>query len=82
MQTGCVSRTGYCITVGSTCVLQGFKMWMDIYHMADGEESTLQTMADAVEGSAVVIMCVSESYKDSPYCRAGDPQTAPALLIF
>ena len=47
---------------------------MDIYDMADGAESALQTMAEAVEGSVVVIMCVSESYKDSPYCRAGNSQ--------
>ncbi|KAL8622209.1 hypothetical protein ACOMHN_053011 [Nucella lapillus] len=48
---------------------KGFRVWMDVYNMAEGEESTLQTMAEAVEGSAVVLMGVSETYKSSPYCR-------------
>ncbi|KAK7478087.1 hypothetical protein BaRGS_00030693, partial [Batillaria attramentaria] len=45
----------------------GFKVWMDIDDM---DESTLQAMADAVEGAAVVLTCVSQKYKDSPNCRA------------
>ncbi|KAK7473873.1 hypothetical protein BaRGS_00034862, partial [Batillaria attramentaria] len=45
----------------------GFKVWMDI---DDLDESTLQGMADAVEGAAVVLTCVSQKYKDSPNCRA------------
>ncbi|KAL8591059.1 hypothetical protein ACOMHN_037292 [Nucella lapillus] len=66
-------QTQYRPIVKSICDFlgeKGFTMWMDIHNMADGDESTLQTMAEAVEGSAVVLMCVSESYKNSPYCRA------------
>jgi hypothetical protein len=29
-------------------------------------------MAEAVEGAVVFLMCVSEKYKKSEYCRAGN----------
>ena len=45
---------------------------MDIKNMAEGENSTIQTMAEAVEGSVVFLMCVSESYKRSEFCRQGE----------
>ena len=32
--------------------------------------STLDAMAKAVENSSVVLVCVSERYKESPNCRA------------
>jgi len=41
---------------------------MDIDEM-DG--STLQAMAEAVEGAECVLMCFSAKYKNSPNCRAG-----------
>ena len=50
---------------------QKIDVWMDIHKMAEGEESTTQTMAEAVEGAVVFLMCVSESYKYSQYCRQG-----------
>ena len=40
-----------------------------IYHLTGG--STLEAMADAVENAAVVILCFSEKYKESPACRTG-----------
>ncbi|XP_064596636.1 uncharacterized protein LOC135463305 [Liolophura sinensis] len=46
---------------------QGYNIWMDVDCM---EGSTLQAMADAVENSAAVLMCMSRKYKDSPNCRA------------
>ena len=50
---------------------------MDIKNMAEGDDSTIETMAKAVEGSVVFLMCVSESYKHSQYCRQGEnPFTA------
>ncbi|ESP03408.1 hypothetical protein LOTGIDRAFT_171498 [Lottia gigantea] len=42
-------------------------VWMDIDNM---EGSTLQAMANAIEGAKVVICCMSQKYKDSPNCRA------------
>ena len=41
---------------------------MDIDQMGG---STLQAMADAVEGADVVLICMSNKYKNSPNCRAG-----------
>ena len=46
----------------------GFKVWMDVDEMGG---STLESMAKAVEGAALVLMCVSHKYKDSPNCRSG-----------
>ncbi|KAL4228744.1 hypothetical protein ACF0H5_011787 [Mactra antiquata] len=44
----------------------GYKVWMDIEHMTG---STLEAMALAVEKSAVILVCMSQKYKDSPNCR-------------
>ncbi|XP_070537112.1 uncharacterized protein [Ptychodera flava] len=44
----------------------GFNVWMDLDQMGG---STLQAMADAVENAAVVLVCLSQKYKDSPNCR-------------
>ena len=41
---------------------------MDIDQMGG---STLQAMADAVENANIVLMCMTQKYKDSPNCRAG-----------
>ena len=40
----------------------GYKTWMDVDNMSG---STLEAMAKAVEGSAVVLICVSKKYKES-----------------
>ncbi|XP_012942420.1 uncharacterized protein LOC101845869 [Aplysia californica] len=45
---------------------EGYKLWVDWEQMGG---STLQAMADAVENSAVVLVCMSERYKQSPNCR-------------
>ena len=45
----------------------GHRVWMDMEQMGG---STLETMAKAVENSSVVLICVSERYKESPNCRS------------
>ena len=45
----------------------GYRVWMDMEQMGG---STLETMAKAVENSSVVLICVSERYKESPNCRS------------
>ena len=45
----------------------GYRVWMDLEQMGG---STLDAMAKAVENSSVVLVCVSERYKESPNCRA------------
>jgi hypothetical protein len=44
----------------------GYNTWMDVDKMSG---STLEAMANAVERSAVVLMCVSKGYKESQACR-------------
>jgi len=34
--------------------------------------SLLEAMATAIESAAVVVICFSEAYKESPNCRTGD----------
>ena len=46
----------------------GYKVWMDIDEMGG---STLESMAKAVENASVVLVCVSQKYKESPNCRSG-----------
>lgn len=46
---------------------QGYKVWMDIDEMGG---STLESMARAVENASVVLMGVSQKYKESPNCRS------------
>ena len=41
---------------------------MDIDQMGG---STLQSMANAVEDAKIVLMCMTQKYKNSPNCRAG-----------
>ena len=45
----------------------GYRVWMDLEQMGG---STLETMAKAVENSSVVLICLSERYKESPNCRS------------
>ena len=47
---------------------EGYKVWMDIDEMGG---STLESMATAVENASVVLVCVSQKYKESPNCRSG-----------
>lgn len=44
-------------------------MWIDVERMGG---STLSAMAEAVENAAVVLICMSEKYKESPNCRLGE----------
>ncbi|XP_078615831.1 uncharacterized protein LOC144884404 isoform X1 [Branchiostoma floridae x Branchiostoma japonicum] len=44
----------------------GYNVWMDIDRMGG---STLQAMAKAVEGAAVVLICMTRKYKESANCR-------------
>ncbi|UJR27657.1 hypothetical protein I4U23_008938 [Adineta vaga] len=48
-------------------VKQGFKIWIDLDNM---NGPAMSAMADAVENSEFVIMCMSDSYKQSTYCQA------------
>lgn len=42
--------------------------------------STLEAMALAVEKAAVVLVCMSQRYKDSPSCRTGKMKSLDATM--
>jgi len=44
----------------------GYNIWLDVEQMAG---STLEAMADAIERSCLMLICMTEKYKDSPNCR-------------
>ena len=46
---------------------EGFKTWMDEENMGPG--SLLDSIEVAVSEAAVVLLCFSEGYKTSPFCR-------------
>ncbi|CAF3716287.1 unnamed protein product [Adineta steineri] len=48
-------------------VSQGFKVWIDLDNM---HGPAMSAMADAVENSEFIVMCMSDSYKQSTYCQA------------
>ncbi|XP_055872747.1 uncharacterized protein LOC106059484 isoform X3 [Biomphalaria glabrata] len=52
--------------IHNSLLSEGYKIWVDYEQMGG---STLQAMADAVENAAVVLICMSEKYKQSPNCR-------------
>ena len=45
----------------------GYRVWMDVEQMGG---STIEAMARAVENASVVLICVSQKYKQSPNCRS------------
>ena len=45
---------------------KGYTIWIDVERMKD---SILESMADAVESSILIICCISSSYKESNNCR-------------
>ena len=55
----------------------GFKVWMDIDEMGG---STLESMARAVENASVILVCVSQKYKESPNCRSGNDENCFATF--
>ena len=55
------------IEVKNRLQASGYRVWMDLEQMGG---STLEAMAKAVENSSVVLVCVSQKYKESPNCRS------------
>jgi hypothetical protein len=45
---------------------RGYAVWLDVEQM---NGSTLEAMAHAIEQSDLVLICMSQKYKDSPNCR-------------
>lgn len=66
------------ITLKDRLQAEGYKVWMDIDEMGG---STLESMAKAVENASVVLVCVSQKYKESPSCRSGNNISLQCLNI-
>lgn len=56
-----------CLEIKKTLEAGGYKIWIDVESI---HGSSLESMANAVENSAGVLMCMTENYKQSSNCRA------------
>lgn len=56
-----------CRRIHKALVADNFRIWIDLERM---HGILMQAMADAIEQSRCVIICMSDSYCVSPYCRA------------
>ncbi|CAF0830107.1 unnamed protein product [Didymodactylos carnosus] len=60
------SCTAMCIKMRDRLKALHYNVWMDIDNINGG---VLESMAEAVEKSSVVLICMNENYKQSYYCR-------------
>lgn len=56
-----------CLKIKQELEKENFNVWIDV---EDIHGSSLESMARAVENSICVLVCITEKYKMSPYCRA------------
>eukprot|EP00301_Raphidiophrys_heterophryoidea_P005359 c12257_g1_i7.p1 GENE.c12257_g1_i7~~c12257_g1_i7.p1 ORF type:complete len:662 (+),score=203.09 c12257_g1_i7:726-2711(+) len=62
----CWAQQEVMVEIKETLESRGFRMWMDVDRM---QGSTLEAMANAVEGADVILMGLSKDYKNSGACR-------------
>lgn len=55
-----------CLEIKKGLEESGFDVWMDV---TDMHGNSLDAMADAIENSLVVLICITEKYKGSKYCQ-------------
>ncbi|XP_072028525.1 uncharacterized protein [Amphiura filiformis] len=55
------------VQIRDRLVATGYKVWMDVTNMRG---DILSAMADAVQKSDVILICMTEQYKDSQSCRS------------
>lgn len=56
-----------CLMIKKELEQIGFSVWIDV---EDISGSSLESMARAIESSECVLLCMTQKYKDSLYCRA------------
>jgi hypothetical protein len=61
------SDKSICFQIYENLVRDGFNVWLDRDQM---HGDTMTAMANAIEKSQFILICMSESYKQSPYCQA------------
>ena len=55
-----------CLSIKSELERRGMKVWIDVESISG---SSLESMASAIENSMCVLVCVTEKYKESNFCR-------------
>ncbi|CAF1389929.1 unnamed protein product [Adineta steineri] len=55
-----------CHRIYSKLVADGFNVWVDLENMYG---STIDRMAEAIENSQFILICMSQRYETSPYCK-------------
>jgi hypothetical protein len=55
-----------CHKIYSKLLEDGFKVWMDLENMYG---STIERMAEAIQNSQFILICMSQKYQSSPYCK-------------
>jgi hypothetical protein len=66
MLSYCWNEQAAVLAVRSALRAHGYNVWIDVEQM---KGSTVDAMAQAIEGASVVLMCVSKGYKESANCR-------------
>jgi hypothetical protein len=56
-----------CYQIHEQLVKHGFRVWIDREHM---HGATMMAMADAIENSDIILICMSDAYKQSVYCQS------------
>ncbi|UJR19284.1 hypothetical protein I4U23_022413 [Adineta vaga] len=56
-----------CHSIHERLSRDGFRVWIDRDQM---HGSTMVAMADAIENSEIILICMSDAYKQSVYCRS------------
>ncbi len=56
-----------CLQIKAELEKSRFKVWIDV---EDISGSSLESMANAIENSFCILVCMTEKYKQSPNCRA------------
>lgn len=56
-----------CLKIHEKLIQDGFRVWLDRYCLRG---STMVGIADAIENSKYVIICMSNTYKQSVYCQS------------
>ncbi|CAF1446909.1 unnamed protein product [Adineta steineri] len=61
------SNKDLCLQIYESLIKLNYRVWLDFENMYG---STLQSMATAIELSDMVVICMSNPYKQSAYCRS------------
>ena len=61
------SSRGLCIQIKEELEKSGYRVWIDINEI---HGSSLESMAKAIESSDIILLCITEKYRQSINCQA------------